>query len=277
MRRDATSYILVLPALALGLLFVGSLVYMAVESFSVRGGYGLDNYAELFGRPDYIAKGVRTIEISLLTTLVCLALGYPTAIFIARIKRHRNLLLIILMMPWLVSIVVRSYGWIVLLGNRGIVNQGLIWIGVVDAPVKLLYNSFGVVVGLSHVFCPFMIISILTVLTHLDEHLSEASMILGAGPFKTFLRVTWPLSLPGVLTGCALVFLLSCGAIVTPLMLGGFSETMIGTQIYQDVFSLFNFPKAAAMAFVLTVVSLAFVMPILWLERYVTRNTSGSR
>lgn len=277
MRKRTAPLYLLLPSLSLGLMFVGSLVYMAVESFSVGEGYGFANYVELLSRPDYISKGVRTIEISLLTTLVCLVFGYPTAMFIARRKRHRNLFLIILMMPWLVSIVVRSYGWIVLLGNRGLINETLMWLGVIDGPVKLLYNSLGVVIGLSHVFCPFMIISILTVLTHLDDSLTEASMSLGAGPLRTFLRITMPLSLPGVITGSALVFLLSCGAIVTPLMLGSFSETMIGTQIYQDVFSLFNFPKAAAMAFALTVVSLAFVLPLHWFERRVTRNMGAGR
>lgn len=278
MRPHSTSLALLLPALLLGLLFAGSLVYMAANSFQVAGGtYGLDNYIELLSRPDYIEKGIRTIEISLWTTFACLLIGYPTALFVSRVRRGRNFFLVLIMMPWLVSIVVRSYGWIVVLGSRGAVNESLIWIGVIDEPIKLIYNMLGVVIGLTHVFCPFMIISILTVLSHQDESLAEASMIQGAGPLQTFVRITWPLSLPGVLSGSAIVFLLSCGAIVTPLMLGGFRETMIGTQIYQDVFSLFNFPKASAMAFVLTVVSLVFVLPLQWIERHVLRNTQGEK
>jgi len=272
---NTTPMYLIYPAVALGLLFLGSLVYMLQQSLSVEDGYGLTHYIEFFQRPDYVAKGIRTIQISLITTVACLVLGYPTAALILRAGRHKNLLLILLIMPWLVSIVVRSYGWIVMLGGRGVINQALLWTGVIDTPLRLIYNVSGVVIGLTHVFCPFMIISILAVLSHQDRSLTEASMIQGAGPVRTFLRVTWPLSLPGVLSGCALVFLLSCGAIVTPLMLGGFSETMIGTQIYQDVFSLFNFPKAAAMAMILTIVSLAFVFPLQWLERYTKRNLGG--
>jgi putative spermidine/putrescine transport system permease protein len=277
MSRNSASFALLLPATVLGFLFIGSLVYMSFESFVVGSTFGFGNYKEFFERPDYIEKGVRTIVISLWTTLASFLIGYPTALFLSRVRRARNFFLVLIIMPWLVSVVVRTYGWIILLGNRGVVNESLMWLGIVDSPIKLIYNTFGVVVGLTHVFCPFMIISIVSVLSHLDESLTEASMIQGAGPVKTFLNITWPLSMPGVLSGCAIVFLLSSGAIVTPLMLGGFRDTMIGTQIYQDVFSLFNFPKAAAMAFVLTVVSLAFVLPMQWIERRVLRNTMVER
>ncbi|TCT02241.1 ABC transporter permease [Aquabacter spiritensis] len=276
MKLPPWALLLAAPAGLLMLVFVAGLVGFSLQSFWGETGFGLGQYRAFAARPDYLAALVRTIELSALTTVFSILIGFPAAYAIARARRHRNLLMILVILPWLVSVVVRTYGWIVLLGNRGTLNSFLMWSGATSSPIRLLFNDVGVVIGLVHVFCPFMIISILTVLLHVDRALEEASMSLGAGPVETFLRVLLPLTAPGIITGATIVFLLSTGAIVTPLLLGGPRSGMLGTQIYQDVFQLFNFPKAAAMALILTLVSLAVVWPLRVIERRLTRHLRGS-
>jgi putative spermidine/putrescine transport system permease protein len=265
-----------LPAACLMSLFIFGLLQLGWQSFFFDKQFGLGNYTSFFVRADYVAVLLYTIKIALVTTLICLVIGYSAAYVIARSSRWRNFLLIIVILPWLVSVVVRTYGWIVILGNRGTLNSLLMWTGLTDAPIRLLYNQTGVLIGLVHVFCPFMIISILTMLMHIDRSLEEASMSLGAGPIETFLRVVGPLSVPGVIAGSTIVFLLSTGAIVTPLLLGGPRNGMLSTQIYQDVFQLFNFPKAGAMAFLLMAISMLIVWPLQFIERRLTRRLRGS-
>jgi len=126
-----------------------------------------------------------------------------------------------------------------------------------------------------HVLLPFMIISILAILVQLDRRLPEAGMSLGAGPFETFCRVTLPLSMPGVLSGCSLVYLLASGAIVTPILLGGVRDAMLGTQIFQEIFALYNFHRAAALAMVLLVTSLVVILPVQWLEARLRRQMNA--
>jgi putative spermidine/putrescine transport system permease protein len=269
--------LLLVPAGLLMTIFIIGLTQLGWQSLVTDGEIGLGNYSEFFARSDYVRVLMRTIEISLITTLCSLLIGYPAAYCIARAGKWRNLLMLLVIMPWLVSLVVRTYGWVVLLGNRGTINSFLMWIGVIDSPLRLLFNQSGVVIGLVHVLCPFMIISILTVFMHIERSMEEASMILGAGPEETFLRVIAPLSLPGVISGCTIVFLLSTGAIITPLLLGGPRNSMLATQIYQDVFQLFDFPKASAMAFLLMASALIFVGPLQILEKRVLRHLKGGR
>ena len=146
-----------------------------------------------------------------------------------------------------------------------------------DRPFKLMYNDFGVVMGLVHVLLPFMIIAILSVLMQISRTLEEASMSLGGRPVYSFRTVLLPLSLPGILTGVTLVYLMSTGAIVTPLLLGGLGDTMIGTEIFQEVMHFFDYPKAAALATVLLVTAMAVVLPLQFLERWLSKRlTDGA-
>jgi putative spermidine/putrescine transport system permease protein len=276
MKPERWFLVLLLPAGLVMSLFIYGLLRLGWQSFFFEDHFGLGNYISFFGRADYVNVLVHTIEIALETTLICLVLGFSAAYAIARAKRWRNLLLILVILPWLVSVVVRTYGWIVILGNRGTFNSLMMWTGLTEGPVRLLYNQTGVLIGLVHVFCPFMIISILTVLMQVDRSLEEASMSLGAGRVETFLRVIVPLSIPGVIAGSTIVFLLSTGAIITPLLLGGPRNGMLSTQIYQDVFQLFNFSKAGAMALILMLVSMLVVWPLQIVERRLTRRLKGS-
>jgi putative spermidine/putrescine transport system permease protein len=276
MKPERRFLLLLLPAGLVMSLFIYGLLQLGWQSFIFENQFGLGNYTSFFARADYVNVLIHTIEIAIETTLICLALGFSAAYAIARAKRWRNLLLILVILPWLVSVVVRTYGWIVILGNRGTLNSLLMWTGLTEGPVRLLYNQTGVLIGLVHVFCPFMIISILTVLMQIDRSLEEASMSLGAGRVETFLRVVAPLSIPGVIAGSTIVFLLSTGTIITPLLLGGPRNGMLSTQIYQDVFQLFNFPKAGAMALILMLISILVVWPLQIVERRLTRRLKGS-
>lgn len=277
MRLGRFAWLLMLPlAAALGL-FLFSLGALVWSSFAGADGVPkLDLYARFFARRDYVDVLVRTLWVAGLTTLVSLAIGYPVAWAVARHKGRRDWLLVLIILPWLVSVVVRTYGWIVILGNRGLLNAFLGWLGVVDTPLKLMFNTTGIVIGLVHVFCPFMILAILAVFLHLERSLEEASMSLGAGPWQTFHKVIWPLSLPGVISGTMIVYLMATGAIVTPLLLGGLRDRMLGTQIYQEMFQVFDFPRAATMAVILTATALAVVLPLGMLERRVSRNLKGA-
>ena len=264
---------LIAPAGLVMAAFVYGLIQLGWQSLHDEGGgLGIGQYLAFLARPDYRAVLLTTVWISLATTVVCLLIGYPAAYAIARAGRWRNTLMIFVILPWLVSVVVRTYGWTVILGNRGTLNSLLLFLNLTDGPIRLLYNQTGVIIGLVHVFCPFMIISIMTLLMHVDRSLEEASANLGAGPAETFLRVVLPLSVPGIVAGSTIVFLLSTGAIITPLLLGGPRNGMLSTQIYQDVFQLFDFPKAGAMAFMLMAIAGLLVWPLQFVERRVTRN-----
>lgn len=263
---------LVPMALLLGAIVFG-LIWLVGQSFASPRGWGLVQYASFFARADYVEVLVRTIWVAALTTVICLVIGYPAAYFVARTVRYRNLLLMLIILPWLVSVVVRTYGWVVILGNRGLINGFLAWTGATERPIPMMFNVTGIVIGLVHVFCPFMMIAILSSFMQMERSLEEAAMSLGARPWRVFRKVLLPLTLPGVISGTILVYLMSTGAIVTPLLLGGLRDRMLGTQIYQEFFQLFNVPKASAMAVILTLAALVVILPLQWLEHHVSRHS----
>lgn len=255
--------------------FLLSLVGLAVASFSDPDGHlSLALYRSLLQSPAMQQVILRTLWVAAVVTLISLVLAYPLALFIAQ-ARKRDMMLILVLSPWLTSIVVRTFGWVVLLGNRGVINESLMGLGLIDKPVQMIFTPGGMILGLVHVLLPFMVISILSVLVQLDRRLTEAGMSLGAGPIETFFRVTLPLSSPGALSGCALVYLVSAGAIVTPLLLGGVRDRMMGTQIFQEIFGLYEFPRAAGLALILVVTSLLAVAPIQAMESWTRRKVSG--
>jgi putative spermidine/putrescine transport system permease protein len=252
-------------------IFLYGFVRIGFESFTPKGEFTLALYTEFLSEPVYVRVLVRTIWVAVVTTCLCLLLGYPVAMLLAR-SRHRDLLLIMLISPWLVSVVVRTFGWMILLGNRGVINLALKDLGMIDTPIKMMFNATGVIIGLVHVLVPLMVICVLSVLIQAEKQLEEAATSLGASPVQTFARVIWPLSLPGVYLGASLTLLTSTGAIVTPLLLGGLRDGMLGTQIYQEIFSMFNFPRAAALAIILLVISFLLVLPLLAHESRMRRK-----
>jgi putative spermidine/putrescine transport system permease protein len=272
---SAARIALLVPKMILVAGFFLSIAGLVLSSFSADdGGFSLGIYGELLSSPVMQDVIVRTVLVSVVTTLLCLLLGYPIAMLL-RSSRHRNILLILIISPLLTSIIVRTFGWIVILGNRGVLNKAAMALGLVDAPVRILFTPLGTIIGLVHVLLPFMIISILSIVSQMDRQLPEAGMSLGAGPIQTFARVTLPLSVPGILSGCSLVYLIASGAIITPLLLGGLRDRMIGTQIFQEIFALYNFRRAAAMALILLISSLLVIGPIQLAEARVRRLTRG--
>ena len=246
---------LLLPALLVLALFLGSVALLFFHAFWSKDGFSLVYFRQILDRADYHEVFLRTVSIAAIVALASAVLAYPIALLLWRLPKWRNLLLVIVLVPWLVSLVVRTYGWLVILGPKGFLNETLKWAGVIQSPVPLIFNDLGVVIGLTHVLMPFAVIATLSVLLQIDNRLEEASESLGAGGFETWRRVVLPLSLPGVFTGLSITFLTSMGAIVTPILLGGIRQKMAGTQIYQEVVYNFNMSKASAWAICLLLLS----------------------
>ena len=219
-------------------------------------------WRELVSLPLYREVLVRTVRLSLTVTLVCLVLGYPVAYALARAPAWwaRWLLLLVLVPFWL-SLLARSFTWMVLLQRRGVVNRLLAATGLIGEPLPLLYNELGVHVGMVHVLLPFMILSLYGVLRAIDPALLRAAAGLGAGEWQTFRRVVWPLSRPGVAAGGLLLFVIGLGSFVTPALLGGGKVTTVAMLIEAQVVQAQNWPLAAALSVALLAATLLVLAP----------------
>lgn len=264
--------LMLLPALIVLGLFFSSVIMLFSNAFVDRGGFSLRYFEQIFARPDYHVVFYRTVITSIIVALLAVLLAYPIALLLWRSEKHRNMLLIVVLVPWLVSLVVRTYGWIILLGPKGFVNAFLGWVGVIDTPLKLMFNDTGIIIGLTHVLIPFAVISILASLLSIEENLEEASRVLGAGRWQTFRTIVLPLSLPGVFTSLIVIYLACVGAIVTPLLLGGITEKFVGSQIYQEVMATFNMSKAAAWSICLLSLSFLSLVILKIIERRALRG-----
>ncbi len=214
------------------------------------------NYARAVTDPFYLRILWETLSVSIETTAACLLLGYPVAFWLAaKSMQTRQRLLTLLLFPLLLSTVIRVYGWIVLLGRRGLINQVLLDSGLADLPVAFLYHEGTVVVGLVSILVPYAIISVTNVLTTIDPAIGEAAAIHGAGPWKVFLRVTLPLSRPGIVSAGLIVFSISMSTYLVTLLLGGARIKFVGNLIF-DATSSFNWPLGAALSAVLVLTTL---------------------
>lgn len=257
-RREARAYVLVLlPALlVLLVLFVYPLFGIVTRSV-YKGGYTLDAYRQIVRVPVYLAVIGRTFRISALVTLICLALGYPLAYLLVHARpRLARLLMVVVVLPFFTSIIVRTYAWMVLLGRNGLVNQYLVALGLADKPLPLLYNQAGVLIGMSYVLLPFMVLTVYSVMRGIDPGLIRAAHSLGASRLEAFRRVFLPLSLPGVAGGTLLVFILSLGFFITPALMGGPSDVMIAMLIEREVEITLNWAFGSALAVVLLLLTL---------------------
>ena len=263
--KGGWAWALVLPPLATTLvLFVGPLVYLfwvSLHTASQSELYGhaltIQNYMAILGDAFYLAIIRRTLAVAAIILGISLLIGYPVAYFVAlQPARRRMAILLLLLFPLMVSNVVRAYGWVAILGRRGVVNTTLRDLGLIDVPLELLYTTEAVVVGLMTILLPYMVISIANTLASLDPRYQEAAQALGAGPVRTFVHVTLPLSTPGVASGMLLVFLLTLSAYVTIALLGGPRSKLLVSMVYDSV-TAFQWPHAAALAFVLLGLALA--------------------
>lgn len=225
------------------------LSFWRVVDYDIVADFTLANYQKLF-RPLYLDVFWRTIKVSLLVTVISLLIGYPVAYYLARkTKRFRVTLLVLVILPLWTSYLVRTYAWMLILGTKGAVNQGLQAVGLTSEPISwLLYSDFAVTLALVHIYVPYLILPLYSVLEKLDPSLFEAAKDLGGGRWRTFWHITLPLSLPGVATGCLFVFIPSMGSFVTPELLGGTRSILIGSIVAQQFGVAFEYPLGSAMA-----------------------------
>lgn len=272
--RGLRALLLLAPSLTfLLVLFVLPLAKVVIWSFldAKSGSYTLEHYLYAFTRPIYFQVILNTFRISLIITVLALLLGYPVAYLLSRLPPGpTNLLMILVLLPFWTSLLVRTYAWTVILQRRGPINELLLGLGLIDQPLQLVHNTIGVVVGMTHILLPFMILPLYSVMRGIDPNLLRAAQNLGAGPWRTFRRVFFPLSLPGVGAGCLLVFVLSIGYFITPALLGGLGDTFIAQLIEQQVNVVLNWNFAAALAvtlFVATMVLLYLYNRLLGLDK----------
>ena len=263
LRPDA-NLLLVLPAAAVVLTcFVWPVVNLLELSFT-QPRPGFANYTALVTRPVYLRVLWNTAVISATVDLFCLLIGYPVAYVMATASpRTRRLLIFVVLIPFWSSVLVRSFAWMVLLQRNGLINDMLIGLGLLQRPAQLVYNRIGVLIGMVQILLPFMIFPLFTVMSRIDPSYAQAAATLGAGPVRGFLRVYVPLTLPGVFTGGALVFVLALGYYIVPALLGGLGETMIAQVIEQQVADFGNWGMGGALSaslLICTAIVLAVVM-----------------
>ncbi|MBI3965379.1 MAG: ABC transporter permease [Chloroflexi bacterium] len=244
----------------LGDMFVLSF-YRYSRTLGITDEITLDNYVNFLTDSFYLELLFRTLKLSALTTLTTLVVGYPIAAhFVQARGRSRAYLTLVILSPLMVSVIVRTYGWLVILGPTGVINSLLQYLGVTQGPIRLLFTELAVVLGLTHIFLPFMVLSIASALQNIDPALSLAARNLGAGGTTVFLRILLPLSKPGILAGSLLVFSLSNSAFVTPALLGGQGSQVLSVLAYQQNLVLLNWPFGAAIAVILLAIVLTGVV-----------------
>jgi putrescine transport system permease protein len=226
----------------------------------------LANYARLFGDSLYIKAYFNSLRMAATATLLCLLIGYPMAYAIARAPaRWRNVLLMLVILPFWTSFLIRVYAWIGILKTNGLINNFLLAVGIIGEPLPLLNNAFSVGVALVYSYLPYMILPLYATLEKMDPALLEAAADLGSRPFRAFLEVTLPLSLPGIAAGCLLVFIPMVGEFVIPDLLGGPDTLMIGHVLWDEFFTNRDWPAAAAVAIAMLVF---LVAPIAMAQRF---------
>jgi putative spermidine/putrescine transport system permease protein len=278
LRRGAT----ILALLAPGLLLLGLVLiwpFFVMLGLSVRERwpgpfvFTLAKYADFLGDEYLLRVALRTLLLGLATTAICAVLAYPVAWFLARSRsRWKHLVFLGTIFPLLVSIVVRTMGWTILLGTEGLVNAALRGLGLISEPLLLMQGFWSVVLGMVHVLLPFMVLSIATVLGRIDGAYAEAASTLGATPLRSFLSVTLPLSVQGIAAGSVIVFCLTIGAFITPLWLGRGHVTIMAIAIHEQMVTLVDWPGGAASAMLLTFGTLLLLLGYgLFLRRYARR------
>jgi len=264
-RPGLQTLLLIFPSLFwLIVFFALPLIIVFVYSFLKRGPYGqivwefnLNNYARFFD-PLYLKIFARSFKIAGITTLACFVLGYPMAYWIAtRSAKWRNTLLLLVMIPFWTNFLVRTYAWILLLRDSGVINNVLLGLGLINEPLPLFGNDFAITLGLTYAWFPDMVLPCYAAIERLDFSLVEAAQDLYANEVRSFFRIIFPLTLPGVIAGSILVFIPSLGAYVTPDLLGGAKSVMIGNVIQSQFLTVRDYPFGAAFSFALMAIMLA--------------------
>ena len=261
-------YLLLSPALSFYTILLLTPMFLtfllSFNSYSMYTGvvndYSLDNYIEIMTDSYFINIFLRTFFLSLVVTILCTALGTAEAIILFRMnEKLRSIFLLIILGPLLVSVVVRTLGWAIILGNEGMINSSLLRMGIIDEPLKIMYSVSGVIIALVHVLIPFSVISTWTALTKLDSKTIDSAFSLGASHFFMLRKVLLPQIMPGILSGSIIVFSLSITAFATPSIIGGRSIKVVATTIYDEFLTNLNWPLGAAIAISLLILNFAVI------------------
>jgi putrescine transport system permease protein len=244
-----------------------------LEGVQLTINLNLENYKQLFDDPLYWKSYVSSLRIAFFSTILTLLIGYPIAYGMARAPKDRQLmLLMMIILPFWTSFLIRVYAWIGILKNEGFLNHLLIWLGVIDEPLHLLHSDLAVYIGIVYSYLPFMILPLYASLEKMDHSLLEAASDLGCPPLKAFWKITFPLSMPAVIAGCFLVFIPAVGEFVIPDLLGGSSTLMIGKTLWAEFFNNRNWPLASGVAVILL---LMLVVPIVMFQRFQVRQAEA--
>ena len=257
MKEKRKVFLLALPcAITLLAAFIIPMVYTFIKALLTDN---LTYYTKFFTDPCYLKIFKNTAVLSVKTTVLTLLLGYPTAYFIARTKsKIKGFLIIATIFPFLVSAVIRAYGWMVILGGSGLLNQILMKWNLIEAPLNIMYTETAVMIGMAQLLLPYMILAITGVIQSIDKNVENAARSLGANPVQTFVKVTFPLSAPGVISGCILVFTMSMTSYITPQLLGGAQYLTMTTLIYNQIKTTYNLEFANAICYILVFAILVF-------------------
>jgi putative spermidine/putrescine transport system permease protein len=270
---QAKEWRLALPLAAFfALFFIAPLVLLIWVGFQsdrqMTGGLGLNQYAAFFGDRLNLAVLTGTLLLGVKATLLCLVAGYPLAWLCTRVSaRVQALLVFLVVLPIVTSVVVRTFAWIVILGRRGMVNEAIVALGLSSEPLRLLFSEIGVVVVLAQVQMPLMVLPLITTLQRIDPNLASASAALGAGAWRTFFKITLPLSLPGIIAGTILTYTACVTAFVTQSLIGGSRLLFMPMLIFQQAMDLQNWPFAAAVSVIFMISVLLIVGVLVALSR----------
>lgn len=248
-------------AYVIGLLFY-PMIKLFILGVSDDSGFTLEYLHQIFSKPIYLKVLWMTLKISFIVTILSLLISYPIAYLLIRIKSKvwGGIILGLALIPFWISLLVRTFSWIVVLQNKGVINSILMNLGIISEPLPLLYSTTGVVVGMVHVLYPFMFFSLYSVMKGIDQRLIQAAEGLGARPIFVFFQITLPLSLPGILAGALLVFVMSLGFFVTPALLGGSDNMMISMVIEDYINKTLNWHLASALSLVLFAVTILIII-----------------
>jgi len=269
----ATVYVAIGLLVPLAFLFRYSLNQFVPGKFMVDA-LTIENYVKFFTDIYYTAVLTRTVRVALITTAICLLLGFPLAYVLARTQvRYKNLLIMLVVLPLFVGNAVRAAGWMVAFGNKGVINASLMGLGAITTPIEIMFTEPAVIIGITAVNLPFMVLTLQSVIEGIDRAVEEAAFNLGATPLMMARRVLFPLAMPGILAGTILTFILAMNAYATPVLLGGPRFQMMGPLVYGQFIQQNNWPFGGAVAFVLMTATLILTLAanLIVQQRYRTR------